>query len=68
MRSFMIFAPHRFSGDLISEYDTGGTCSTHGEQRNGYRYWGRGDLKDRDHLEDPAEDDRIILKWTLKIG
>jgi len=29
---------------------------------------GGGDLKDRDHLEDPAEDDRIILKWTLKIG
>jgi len=22
---------------------------------------GRGDLKDRDHLEDPDEDDRIIL-------
>lgn len=33
-----------FSGDLISEYDTGGTCSTHGEKRNGYRYffWGGG--------------------------
>jgi hypothetical protein len=29
---------------------------------------GGGDLKDRDHLEDPAEDGRIILKWTLKIG
>jgi hypothetical protein len=29
---------------------------------------GIGGLKDRDHLEDPAECDRIILKLTLKIG
>ena len=27
-----------------------------------------GGLKDKDHLEDTAEDDRIILKWILKIG
>jgi hypothetical protein len=58
-----------FSGDLNNEYDTGGTCSTHGEKRNECKYFGEGgNLKDRDHLEDPAEDDRIILKWALKIG
>lgn len=54
-----------FPGDLISEYDIGGTCSTHGQNRMDK---GIGGLKDRDHLEDPAECDRIILKLTLKIG
>lgn len=28
---------------------------------------GGGDLKDRDHWEDPAEDDRTVLKLILKI-
>jgi hypothetical protein len=29
-------------------------------------WWGN--LKEKDHLEDPAEDNRIILKWTFKTG
>jgi hypothetical protein len=35
----------------------GGACSTYGERRN----FGGGNLRERDHLEDPGVDERIIL-------
>jgi len=28
-------------------------------------FW-RGDLRERDHVEDPGVDGRIILKWTFR--
>jgi hypothetical protein len=30
------------------------------------RFW-RGNLRERDHLQDPGVECNIILKWTLKI-
>jgi hypothetical protein len=33
---------------------------------NTYRYFWLGNIKARDHLEDVAEDGRIILNWILK--
>jgi hypothetical protein len=38
-------------------------CSTYGgEVHTGF--W-LGNLRERDHLEDPGVDERIILKWIL---
>jgi len=30
-------------------------------------FW-RGNLRERDHLEDPGVDERIILKWQWDVG
>jgi hypothetical protein len=35
------------------------------EGRGAYRFWW-GNVVERDHLEDPGIDGRIILKWILK--
>jgi hypothetical protein len=36
-----------------------------GERRGACRFW-RGNLRERDHLEDPGIGRRIILKWIFK--
>jgi len=36
-----------------------------GERRGAYMVW-RGNLRERDHLEDPSIDGRIILKWIFR--
>jgi hypothetical protein len=35
------------------------------EKRDAYRFWW-GNLRERDHLEDPGLDGRIILKWIFR--
>jgi len=42
----------------------GEACSTYGERRGEYRVLvGK---PDRDHLEDPGVDGRIILRWIIR--
>jgi hypothetical protein len=36
-----------------------------GERRGAYRFW-CGNLRERDHLEDPGIDGMIILRWIFR--
>jgi len=44
----------------------GGACSTYGGRREVHtRFWW-GNLRERDHLEDPGVDGWKILKWIFR--
>jgi len=44
----------------------GGKCSTYGEKNGVYRVlWGN--MRGKDHLENPGVDGRIILRWIFRI-
>ena len=49
-----------YSGDQI-EKKIFGTCSAHGEEEKGIQDFGRGNLRERDHLEEPGQNGRLIL-------
>jgi len=42
----------------------GGACRTYGERR--IQGFVRGDLRERDHLDDPGVDGKIILRWIFR--
>ena len=37
-----------------------------GERKGVYRFWW-GNLRERDHLEDPGVDGKIILRWIFNV-
>jgi len=44
-----------------------GACSTYGvEVHMGFFFWAGGDMTERDHLEGPGVDGRIILRWIFR--
>jgi hypothetical protein len=44
----------------------GGACSTYGGEGANTGFWW-GHMRERDHLENPGVDGRIILRWIYKI-
>jgi hypothetical protein len=43
----------------------GGACRTYGEKRGLHKFWW-GHLRERNVLEDPDVDGRIILRWIFR--
>jgi hypothetical protein len=70
MRSLMICTPHQYCwGEQIEKNDMGGACSTYGgEERctQGFFFGGGRNLRERDHLEDPVLDGRMVLRWIFR--
>ena len=54
------------SSDQIEKNEVGGVCSTYGGRRKVLTGFWWGNLIERDRLEDPGVDGRIILKWIFR--
>jgi hypothetical protein len=52
-----------YSSDQIEKGEMGGACSINGEEE---RYIQVGKPEEKDHLEDPGIDRRIILRWIFR--
>ena len=68
MRSLMVRTPHQYcSSDQTEMNEMVGHIARIGESRGVYRVWW-GNLREREHLEDPGVDGRIILRWIFRRG
>jgi hypothetical protein len=53
-------------GEQIEKNEMGGRCSTYvGEDQEYIGFWW-GNLRERDHSEDPGVDGWIILRWIFR--
>jgi len=52
-------------GDKIEKNEIGGECSACGGEERRMQGFGGGNLRERDHLEDPGVDGRLILRWIF---
>jgi len=53
-------------GDKIKKNEMGGACVTYGGEERRYTGFWWGNLRERDHVEDPGIDGRIILRWLFR--
>jgi hypothetical protein len=44
----------------------GGVCSAHGVEERRVHGFGGGNLRERDQLEEPGVDGRVILRWIFR--
>jgi hypothetical protein len=54
-----------YSGDKMKKTQMGRTCRTCGGEEGHTGFWW-GNLRERDHLEDPGIDGMIILNWIFE--
>jgi hypothetical protein len=66
VNSLTICTPHpTLFGDQIEKNEMGGACSTWGRDEVFAGFWW-GNLRERDHLEDPGMNGRIILRCIFR--
>jgi hypothetical protein len=67
MRSltFCILLTQYYLGNKI-ENEVGEACSTYGGRGELYIFFRRGNVEERDHLERPSVNGRIILRWIFR--
>ena len=53
-------------GDQVEKNEMGGACSVFVGEERPIQSFGGGDLRERDHLEDPGVDGRTILRWIFR--
>jgi hypothetical protein len=46
--------------------EIGWACSAYGGEKRRIQGFGGGNLREREHLEDPGVDGRIILRWIFR--
>jgi hypothetical protein len=66
MRNLIICTPHSiFSDDQIEKNEMGEGCSTYGGEERCTGFW-CGTLREKEHLENPGIDGKIILRRIFR--
>jgi hypothetical protein len=55
-----------YSGDEIEKNEMSGACGTYGERGEVYTEFWWGNLREKEHLDDPGIDGRIISRWIFR--